>query len=191
MAEVKLVVGLGNPGPEYAETRHNLGFKVIETLEKALDIEVKQRRFGARIGSGPYAGDKVILMKPWKFMNHSGECVAAVVGFYKLELHNLMVILDDRALEPGTIRMRARGSAGGHNGLADVIAKLGTDEFARCRLGIGSCPGALAVDYVLSRPAPPERPLLNQAILRAREAVLCWLRFGLERAMNEFNRMPE
>jgi PTH1 family peptidyl-tRNA hydrolase len=191
MAEVKLVVGLGNPGPEYAETRHNLGFKVIEALAEALGIDVKRRRFGARLGEGPYAGGKVILMKPWKMMNHSGQCVATAVGFYQLDLRNLLVISDDRALEPGVIRIRARGSAGGHNGLADIIEKLGTDEFARCRVGIGQCPGALAVDYVLGRPAPQERPRLNQAVLRARDAVLCWLQFGLDRAMNEFNRAPD
>jgi len=191
MAEVKLVVGLGNPGPEYAETRHNLGFKVIETLEEALGIDVKQRKFGARLGEGPCAGSKVILMKPWKMMNRSGECVATAAGFYKLDLRHLLVISDDRALEPGVIRIRAKGSAGGHNGLADIIEKLGTDEFARCRVGIGQCPSALAVNYVLGRPEPQERPLLNQAILRARDAVLCWLQFGLDQTMNEFNRTPE
>lgn len=191
MAEVRLVVGLGNPGPEYAETRHNLGFKVIETLEDALGIEVKQRKFNARIGEGLHAGVKVILMKPWKFMNRSGESVAAAVGFYKLDLRHLMVIVDDRALETGAIRIRARGSAGGHNGLADIIEKLGSNEFPRCRIGIGACPGAEAVGYVLGRPAPQERPLLNDAILKARDAVLHWLRFGLEKTMNEFNRVPE
>jgi PTH1 family peptidyl-tRNA hydrolase len=191
MAEVKLVVGLGNPGPEYAETRHNLGFKVIEALEETLGIDVKQRKFGARLGEGPYAGGKVMLMKPWKMMNRSGECVAPAVGFYKLDLRNLMVISDDRALEPGVLRIRAKGSAGGHNGLADIIEKLGTDEFARCRVGIGRCSGALAVSYVLGRPEPQERPLLNQAVLRARDAVLCWLQFGLDQTMNEFNRAPE
>jgi PTH1 family peptidyl-tRNA hydrolase len=191
MAELKLVVGLGNPGPEYEETRHNLGFKVIEALGEALGIEVKQRKFGARIGEGQCAGSKVILMKPWKMMNRSGECVATAVGFYKLELRNLLVVSDDRALEPGTIRIRAKGSAGGHNGLADILEKLGSDEFARCRVGIGQCPSALAVSYVLGRPRPEERPRLNEAILRARDAVLCWLQFGLDPAMNEFNRTPE
>jgi PTH1 family peptidyl-tRNA hydrolase len=191
MAEVKLVVGLGNPGPEYAETRHNMGFKVIEALEEALGIEVKQRKFGARLGTGSYAGAQVILMKPWKMMNRSGECVATAVGFYKLDLRHLLVVSDDRALEPGVIRIRAKGSAGGHNGLADIIEKLGTNEFARCRIGIGQCPGAEAVGYVLGRPAPQARPLLNEAIQRARDAVLCWLAFGLDRAMNEFNQMPD
>ena len=191
MAEVRLVVGLGNPDPEYAETRHNLGFKVIEALDDRLGIEVGRRKFGARIGEGPYEGKKVILMEPWKYMNCSGEPVATAVGFYKLDLGDLMVVTDDRALEPGTIRIRAKGSAGGHNGLADIVEKLGTNEFARCRVGIGQCPSVLAVGYVLDRPEPEEKPLLNQAILRARDAVLCWLEFGLEKTMNEFNRVQE
>jgi PTH1 family peptidyl-tRNA hydrolase len=187
MADVKLVVGLGNPGPEYAETRHNLGFKVIEALESALAVEVKKRRFGARTGEGSYAGHRLILMKPWKFMNRSGEAVASAVGFYKLDLGDLMVVTDDMALEAGRIRIRAEGSAGGHNGLADIIEKLGSDGFARCRVGIGAVQGAEAVGHVLGRPDRQDKALLNQAILRARDAVLCWLEYGVERTMNEFN----
>lgn len=187
MADVRLVVGLGNPGPEYAETRHNLGFKVIEALEIALNIEVKKRRFGARIGEGRYAGRRLILMKPWTFMNRSGEAVAAAVGFYKLGLDELMVVTDDMALETGRLRLRAKGSAGGHNGLADIIARLGSSEFARCRVGIGPSPGAAAVGHVLGHPPQQEKPLLNEAILRTRDAVLCWIEHGIDRAMNEFN----
>ena len=191
MAELKLVVGLGNPGPEYVETRHNLGFKVIGALDDALAIEVKKRKFGARIGEGHYAGEKLILMTPWTFMNRSGEPVATAVGFYRLDLSDLMVITDDMALETGQIRVRAKGSAGGHNGLADIIEKLGSNAFARCRVGIGGCPSPWAVDYVLGRPAPEEKPLLNEAIVRARDAVLCWLEHGIEKTMNEFNRTQE
>ena len=187
MADVKLVVGLGNPGPEYAETRHNLGFKVIEALETALGIEVKKRRFGARTGEGPYAGHRLILMKPWKFMNRSGEAVAEAAGFYKLNVSDLMVVTDDMALEVGRIRIRAKGSAGGHNGLADIIEKLGSDAFARCRVGIGPAHVAGAVDHVLGRPQEQDKRRLNEAILRARDAVLCWLEFGIDRTMNEFN----
>jgi PTH1 family peptidyl-tRNA hydrolase len=189
MADVKLVVGLGNPGPEYAETRHNLGFKVIEALEIALGIEVKKRKFSARIGEGQYAGRRLILMKPWKFMNRSGGPVATAVGFYKLDLGDLMVITDDMALEVGRIRVRAKGSAGGHHGLADIIEHLGSDEFARCRVGIGPSPGAEAVGHVLGRPEQQQRQVLNQAILWARDAVLCWIEFGIEKTMNEFNRI--
>ncbi len=189
MAEVRLVVGLGNPGSEYAETRHNLGFKVIEALEEALGIKVKQRKFSARLGEGRHGSTKVILMKPQTFMNRSGQSVATAVGFYKLDLRDLLVVVDDMALEVGTIRVRASGSAGGHNGLADIIEKLGTDQFARCRVGIGARRGEQAVEHVLGRPPSDERPLLNQAILRARDAVLCWLEFGVDKTMNEFNKL--
>ncbi len=187
MAELKLVVGLGNPGPEYAQTRHNLGFKVIEALDDALGIAVKKQKFGARIGEGTYQGWKVLLMKPWQYMNRSGQAVATAVGFYKLALSDLMVITDDMALETGRIRLRARGSAGGHNGLGDIIEKLGSNDFARCRVGVGQCASALAVDYVLGRPMDDEKVLLNDAIARAREAVLCWMEHGIDRAMNDFN----
>jgi PTH1 family peptidyl-tRNA hydrolase len=190
MAEIRLVVGLGNPGPEYAETRHNLGFKVIEALEDTLGIEVKQRKFNARIGEGRRADRKVILMKPWTFMNRSGQAVATAVGFYKLDLRDLMVVVDDMALETGALRVRADCSAGGHNGLADIIEKLGSG-FARCRVGIGARRGDQAVGHVLGRPESQEKTRLNQAILRARDAVLCWLDFGVDKTMNEFNRMPE
>ena len=184
---MKLVVGLGNPGPEYAETRHNLGFKVIEALDASLGLGVKQQKFGARIGEGHCQGRKVMLMEPWQFMNRSGQAVATAVGYYKLDLADLIVITDDLALEPGTVRVRAKGSAGGHNGLADIIAKLGSNEFARCRVGIGQCPGAWTTDYVLGRPREQERAPLNEAILRARDAVLCWLEAGIARTMNDFN----
>jgi PTH1 family peptidyl-tRNA hydrolase len=187
MADIRLVVGLGNPGLEYAETRHNLGFKVIEALESALAIEVKKRRFGARIGEGSYAGRRLILMKPWKFMNRSGEAVASAVGFYKLDLGDLMVVTDDMALEVGRIRIRAKGSAGGHNGLADIVERLGSDAFARCRVGIGAVHSAEAVGHVLGRPDRQDKALLNQAIFRARDAVLCWLERGIDQTMNAFN----
>jgi len=191
MADVKLIVGLGNPGLEYAETRHNLGFKVVEALENALSIEVNKRKFGARVGEGSYAGRRLILMKPWKFMNRSGEAVATAVGFYKLDLGDLIAVTDDMALEVGRIRVRASGSAGGHNGLADIIEKLGSDEFARCRVGIGAAQPAGAVDHVLGRPQEQDKQRLNQAILRARDAVLCWVEFGIDKTMNEFNRIQE
>jgi len=190
MAELKLVVGLGNPGPEYAETRHNMGFKVIEALDETLGIAVKKQKFAARIGEGSFQGGKIMLMKPWRFMNRSGESVATAVGFYKLDLANVMVITDDLALEPGRVRVRAKGSAGGHNGLSDIIARLGGNEFARCRVGVGGCPGWRQVDYVLGKPSPDERPLLNDGILRARDAVLCWLEAGIAKTMNDFNSSP-
>ena len=137
MVETKMVVGLGNPGKEYIDTRHNTGFRVIDALAETLGIEVRKRKFGARFGSSEFADAKLILLKPWQFMNRSGQAVATALGFYKLGANDLLVVTDDMALEPGRIRIRAKGSAGGHNGLADVIEKLSTESFARCRIGIG------------------------------------------------------
>jgi PTH1 family peptidyl-tRNA hydrolase len=191
MGDMKIVVGLGNPGDEYVNTRHNMGFKVIDSLSKSLNIEVKKRKFGARFGSGEFSDNKLILLKPWQFMNRSGQAVATAAGFYKLSVGDLLVITDDMDLEPGRIRIRAKGSAGGHNGLADIIEKLGTNEFARCRIGIGRSSEDDAVDHVLDKPAKEEEPLLAEAIERARKAVLCWMEYGTEKTMNEFNRYDE
>jgi len=191
MGDMKMVVGLGNPGDEYTNTRHNTGFKVIDSLAKVLEIEVRKRKFGARFGSGEFADKKLILLKPWQFMNRSGQAVATAAGFYKLSLSNLLVVTDDMDLEPGRIRIRAKGSAGGHNGLADIIEKLGTNEFVRCRIGIGQSGEQEAVDYVLDKPTKAEKPLLTSAIERARDAVFCWIRYGFETAMNKFNSSSE
>ncbi len=184
---VKMVVGLGNPGDEYVNTRHNAGFKAIDSLASVLKIDVRNRKFGAIFGQGEFADKKLILLKPWRFMNRSGQVVATAMGFYKLGTSDLFVITDDMALEPGRIRLRAKGSAGGHKGLVDVIEKLGTDEFARCRIGIGQSGREEAEDFVLSEPTEIEKPLLAEATGRAREAVICWIEYDIERAMNEFN----
>ena len=192
MAEIKMVVGLGNPGDEYVDTRHNAGFRVIDLLSCALKIDVRKKKFSACFGQGEFAdssatGKKLILLQPWRFMNRSGQVVATAVGFYKLELGDLLVVTDDLALPPGRIRIRAKGSAGGHNGLADIIEKLGTNEFGRLRVGIGQSSEEEAVEYVLDKPTEQEKPLLDEAIERAREAVLCWVEYGIEAAMNKFN----
>ncbi len=191
MAEIKMVVGLGNPGDEYVDTRHNAGFRVIDLLSCALKIDVRKKKFGACFGQGEFADKKLILLKPWRFMNRSGQVVATAVGFYKLELGDLLVVTDDMALPPGRIRIRAEGSAGGHNGLADVIEKLGTESIGRLRVGIGQSGEESAEDYVLDKPTEQEKPLLDEAIERAQEAVLCWVEYGIEAAMNKFNTCSE
>jgi PTH1 family peptidyl-tRNA hydrolase len=214
-----MVVGLGNPGSKFADTRHNVGFNVVDLLAQTLQIDVTKRKFGARLGlwhglpggmglqpvkirpgcpsrkdtakmavPRAVADKKLILLKPWQFMNRSGEAVAGAVAFYKLPLGDLLIVLDDMALEPGRIRIRSRGSAGGHNGLEDIIAKLGTDRFARLRVGIGQSDRLDSVDYVLGEPTPRQRPLLAEAGQRAKDAVLCWINEGIEAAMNKFNR---
>jgi peptidyl-tRNA hydrolase, PTH1 family len=185
--EIKMVVGLGNPGKEYVDTRHNIGFRVIDSLAESLKIEVKKKRFNGCLGSGEFADKKVILLKPMQFMNCSGQAVATAAGFYKLALSNLLVVTDDMALLPGRVRLRMKGSAGGHNGLADVIEKLGTDNINRLRVGIGQSDEGMAYDYVLGKPAGADRPLLEKAIAKARDAVLCWVEYGIRATMNKFN----
>jgi len=191
MAQIKMVVGLGNPGSKYAATRHNLGFMVIDSLAKTLGVKIGRRKFNARFGEVEFADKKLILLKPWQFMNRSGQAVATAVGFYKLSLCDLLVVTDDMSLEPGRIRLRAKGSAGGHNGLSDIIEKLGTNQFARCRLGIGPSGSQDAYDYVLDKPSKDQQPLLQEAIDKAKDAVLCWAEFGIAAAMNKFNSRAE
>jgi PTH1 family peptidyl-tRNA hydrolase len=191
MGDIRMVVGLGNPDDKYIDTRHNTGFKVIDSLAQELGIDVKKIKFGSRFGLGEFADNKLILLKPWQYMNRSGQAVATAAGFYKLNIGELIVVTDDMDIEPGRIRLRYKGSAGGHNGLADIIQKLGTNEFARCRIGIGRCVEADAVGYVLDKPQEDEKPLLAAAIERARNAVLCWIEYGIETAMNKFNSYSE
>jgi len=187
MAGTKMVVGLGNPGEEYVDTRHNAGFRVIDLLAEALKIEVGKKKFGGVFGEGEFDDKKLILLKPWQFMNRSGQAVATAVGFYKLELKDLLVITDDMDIEPGRIRIRTKGSAGGHKGLADIIEKLGSDSIKRLRIGIGRSDRIADIDFVLGKPTNEERPLLDEAIKRARDAVLFWVANGIEATMNEFN----
>jgi len=184
-----MVVGLGNPGDEYVDTRHNAGFKVIDSLAEALKIDVRKRKFGARFGEGEFADKKLILLKPMLFMNCSGQVVATAASFYKIELNELLVVTDDMAIETGRIRLRAKGSAGGHKGLTDVIEKLGSEDVSRLRIGIGQCGNEDAEDYVLDKPMGDENILLDEATVKAREAVLCWVQYGIEAAMNEFNKL--
>jgi PTH1 family peptidyl-tRNA hydrolase len=182
-----MVVGLGNPGKEYVDTRHNIGFRVIDSLAEALKIDVRKKRFSGNCGSGEFADKKLILLKPMRFMNCSGQVVATATGFYKLVLSNLLVVTDDMALPPGRIRVRMKGSAGGHNGLANVIEKLGTENISRLRIGIGQSDEEMAYDYVLDKPTEADRPLLDEAITKARDAVLCWVEYGIKATMNKFN----
>jgi len=187
MAEIKIIVGLGNPGNKYDQTRHNIGFNVINVLADSLKIKVKKKKFGALFGQENLSDKNLILLKPQSYMNLSGQTVATAVGFYKIPLKNLLVILDDMALDVGTIRIRAKGSAGGHNGLADVIEKLGSKQFCRLRIGIGQSSNENAIDFVLDKPTKEQKQLLDKAINLACQAVTCWLQQGIDEAMNRFN----
>jgi PTH1 family peptidyl-tRNA hydrolase len=204
MSEIKMVVGLGNPGDEYAKTRHNAGFWVIDSLgeflqrDKDADVsklgtltDVRRKKFGGLVGEGEFAAKKLIFLKPLEFMNNSGQAVATAVGFYKLAPGDLLIISDDLALEPGVIRLRAKGSSGGHNGLSDIIEKLGTENFSRLRIGIGKNQFEPAEVYVLKRPSDQQKPQLEAGVKKGCEAAVCWVKNGIESAMNRFNEKIE
>jgi PTH1 family peptidyl-tRNA hydrolase len=186
-----MIAGLGNPGKEYAGTRHNVGFEVIDMLADALGATVTRSRFGARFGEVQYHGRKVLLVKPWQYMNRSGQAVATAAGFYKLEISDILIVLDDMWLEPGRIRIRAGGSAGGHNGLADIIEKLGSEQVNRLRIGIGQSERQDSVAYVLGRPGKEDAELIGSAKARAKDAVLCWIEQGVDAAMTAYNSNVE
>ncbi len=191
MPGMKMIVGLGNPGKKYAETRHNVGFKLIDMLGGVLGIEASKSSFGGLLGKGEYKDSQVLLFKPMQYMNLSGQPVADAVGFYKLDLKDVLVVLDDMWLEPGQIRLRTGGSAGGHNGLTDVVEKLGTENVPRLRVGIGQCRTGEAVEYVLGEPDKDEAELVNKGIERAKDAAICWLEEGIAAAMTKHNRFED
>lgn len=184
---MKLVAGLGNPGNRYENTRHNVGFRVIDALAERSRIKVNRRRFAGLCGQGQVAGRRVTLLKPMTYMNRSGRSVGQWVGFYKLPLADIIVVVDDVALPLGRLRIRRQGSAGGHRGLEDVIRHLGEDGFCRLRVGIEQVQGPGMVDHVLSPFLPHEREAIESAIERAADAVTCWLREGPDQAMNQYN----
>jgi PTH1 family peptidyl-tRNA hydrolase len=184
---MKLIIGLGNPGRDYAQTRHNVGFEVIDLLARRHAITLGKRDFKAVLGEGTIAGERVILARPMTFMNLSGDSVAAIARFYKLEPSDVMVILDDVALPLGRLRLRYKGSAGGHNGLENIIARLHTPEFARIRVGVGAASSGNLVGHVLSRFRKEEIPVIEEAYQRAADAVEVALREGFDMAMNRFN----
>jgi len=184
-----LIVGLGNPGTKYAETRHNIGFEVVDKLAGRWAIQVDKRKFDGRTGGGTFRQEQVLLLKPETFMNLSGQSVRAALDFYKLEPKDLLVIVDDLALPVGQIRVRPQGSAGGHNGLSDIIQKVGTDRFGRVRIGIGSPPPRMdSADYVLGRFGSQEKVLIGQAVEKASDAVESILTVGMAKTMEAYNR---
>jgi len=187
---VKLIVGLGNPGPEYDRSRHNVGFEVLDRLARrhAPGASARARFHGAAIDAD-VAGEKALLLKPATFMNRSGAAVAEAVRFFKLDVaSDVLIIVDDTALECGVIRLRGDGSAGGHNGLADVEQKLGTSAYPRLRIGVDG-PGAIPQkDYVLGKFRPDQRDRLEPALDSAADAAACWAAHGITEAMNRYNR---
>lgn len=184
-----LIAGLGNPTYQYARTRHNIGFEVIDELADRNGILMDSNKHKAVCGRGIIAGEKVILLQPMTYMNLSGESIQEAVRYYKLNpKENLIVVFDDVSLDVGQIRLRAKGSAGGHNGIKSVIACLGTDEFQRIKVGVGNKPkGWDLADYVLGRFNEADRITADESVERAAKAAECILQNGIEAAMNLFN----
>ena len=186
-ASMKLIAGLGNPGSKYDETRHNVGFRVVDALAERFGEKVRRKKFNALTEEVHAEDTKLLLMKPQDYMNRSGHAVATAAGFYKLSPADVLVVTDDMALDVGRLRIRAKGSAGGHNGLKDIIARLGSDDFARLRVGIGDSGRMDAADYVLSRFSAEERAIVDNAVQTAVDAICCWLRDGVDIAMTRYN----
>lgn len=185
-----IIVGLGNPGKDYQNTRHNIGFDVIDALAEVAGISVIEKKHKAIIGKGVLDGQKVILVKPQTYMNLSGESVRDIIDYYKVdEEQELIVVSDDISLDVGMIRVRKKGSAGGHNGLKNIIQHLGHDTFMRIKMGVGEKPkGYDLADYVLGHFTQSERKVMDEAAKQATEAIRMMMAGEVDKAMNAFNK---
>jgi len=183
---MRVVVGLGNPGRQYHGTRHNVGFAVVDALASSPSAGRFQSRFQAQVAELMEGEHKVLLVKPETFMNLSGRAVRQVIDFYQIELTDLLVVADDVNLPLGKLRIRTKGSHGGHNGLRDIQNHLGTPDYPRLRIGVGANEDDL-VDHVLGRFRPSERPVIDDAISLSLQAVVVWIRQGIDSCMNLFN----
>ena len=186
--QIRLVAGLGNPGAEYNRTRHNVGFDVVDFLASEWALPWQHSKSWHVLWA---KGEKAILVKPTSYMNRSGEALSAIANFYKIGPAEILVVLDDLALELGRLRLRTEGGTGGHNGLESIIMHFGTEAIPRLRLGIGAAPTEGAVDYVLGRFFDEERPVVEKTVARAADAVKCAIDKGVLSAMNLFNKIPE
>ncbi|WP_024292989.1 aminoacyl-tRNA hydrolase [Lacrimispora indolis] len=184
-----IIAGLGNPTREYEKTRHNVGFETVDVLADKLGARVTEKKHRAYYGTGRIGPEKVILSKPQTFMNLSGESIRAMADFYKVEPDHIIIICDDINLGEGQLRIRTKGSAGGHNGLKNIISHLGTQEFPRVRVGVGEKPKEMDLaDYVLGRFPKEQQEVMAQAYKDAAEAAIMMVTDGAEAAMNYFNR---
>ena len=184
-----IIAGLGNPTREYEKTRHNVGFDTIDVLADKLNTSVDEKKFKGLYGKGIIAGEKVILLKPQTFMNLSGESVREAADFYKVDPEHIIVIYDDISLNPGQIRIRKKGSAGGHNGIKNIIAQLGTDTFQRIKVGVGEKPkGYDLAAYVLGHFHAEDLELMEEGYEKAISATEEILKGEIDAAMNEYNR---
>ncbi|MCI7145581.1 MAG: aminoacyl-tRNA hydrolase [Clostridiales bacterium] len=182
-----VIAGLGNPGKEYEKTRHNMGFQVVDRLSQKCGIPVNRLKHKALTGEGRIGGEKVMLVKPQTYMNLSGDSLAEIVSYYNVDIDKLIVIYDDFDLEAGALRIRKKGSAGSHNGMKSVIYRLGSDEFPRMRIGIGSSGGSGWKDFVIGRMSSDEEKALEETLDKAAEAAITIVEDGIDLAMNRFN----
>lgn len=185
---MKIIVGLGNPGNEYAKTRHNVGFMLIDALAEHLNITLWKDKFNAQIAEGRIGAEKILLVKPQTYMNNSGEAVGPLMRWYKLKPEDIVVAHDDMDIPAGTIRIRKKGSSGGHNGIKSLISHIGSENFARVRLGIGRpLPGWSVVKHVLAPFPAEDKAEVDKAIDYLIPAVECIVSDGLDIAMNKYN----
>ncbi|MFP4698471.1 MAG: aminoacyl-tRNA hydrolase [Eubacteriales bacterium] len=183
-----LIIGLGNPGLKYCATRHNIGFEVIERLSFDYNIKINQKKHKAHYGIGNINNEKVILVKPQTYMNRSGESIRSIMDFYQIDPSNIIIIYDDVSLEIGKLRFRKKGSAGGHNGIKNIIQHLNTEEFPRLKIGVGEKPPSWDLaDYVLSRFSKEEIKEVTSVVKRASEAIAFFMRNKITAAMNKYN----
>ncbi len=186
---MKIIVGLGNPGCEYSETKHNVGFMVVDELARRWNVCNWRKRSNAEVAECRFAGESVLLVKPQTYMNLSGTAVGELARWYKTAEEDIVVIFDDMDIPAGKLRLRMKGGSGGHRGIESLLQHLNKDSFLRLRMGIGRPPqGWQVVDYVLSRFSAEEKPLLESAIIRSAEAVECIITQGMNKAMNLFNK---
>ena len=184
-----LVVGLGNPGQKYANTRHNMGFLTVDLLAEKAGVKLNKVKFKSAYNILPFAGCKCLVMKPQTYMNLSGEAVREAVQFYKIPANHVLVIYDDVSLPVGKLRVRPTGSAGGHNGIKNIIAHLGTQDFPRVKIGTGAPTGGGAdmIDWVIGEPSKAEKQVLLESFEKAIDAAACIIEHGCQKAMNDFN----
>jgi PTH1 family peptidyl-tRNA hydrolase len=185
--QIKLIVGLGNPGARYAHSRHNVGFMIVERFARAHDLQFARRRFNAELAEGTIGDARVLLAKPQTFMNLSGEAVGKLVAFYKIALTDLLVVYDDLDLPLGKLRLRPKGGAGGHHGMESILARLGSSDFPRLRVGIGRPNPDADIDHVLGAFSEAELAVMEETFTRAVQAIEVWLREGIDVAMSRFN----
>lgn len=189
--ESYLIAGLGNPGPQYAANRHNVGFQCVERLAAAWGLAFGKRQKRALVVLSTFQGRRIILARPQTFMNESGRAVAPLARFYQVQPERLLVVYDDLDLPLGTVRLRPEGGSGGHKGMRSIIEHLGGQDFPRLRIGVGRPPGRMdPAAYVLQDFSADEEPLRGEALERAVMAIETWLREGIEAAMEQYNRRP-